>query len=72
LHERCPRDLTPHSVMAIVLAAEPHYMDQLRTLVMPNVIIDDDQEVVDHLHAILEDEVLESAPDEFDPDQPPA
>jgi len=72
LQENCPRDLTPHSVMAVVLVAEPHYMEQLRTLVMPNVIIDEEKPVLRHLASILEDEVLTPATDESDPDQPPA
>ena len=46
-------DLTPHSVMAIVATAEPHYMNQLRTLVRPNVIIDDRPGVLQHLNDIL-------------------
>jgi DNA primase len=71
LRDHCTTDLTPHSVMAVVVAAEPHYMDQLRTLVRPNVIIDDSQEVIQHLAVILEDEVLSSL-DESDTDQPSA
>lgn len=46
-------DLTPHSVMAVVATAEPHYMSQLRTLVRPNVIIDDRSGVLQHLDDIL-------------------
>jgi DNA primase len=72
LQEYCPRDLTPHSVMAVVVVAEPHYMEQLRTLIQPNVIVNEDQEVIDHLAVILEDEVLFSANDEPDPNQPSA
>lgn len=71
LRDHCTTDLTPHSVMAVVVAAEPHYMDQLRTLVRPNVIIDDSEEVIQHLAVILEDEVLSSL-DESDTDQPSA
>ena len=47
-------------------------MEQLRTLVMPNVIIDEGESVLQHLASILEDEVLYPATDEPDPDQPPA
>ena len=46
-------DLTPHSVMAVVCVAEPHYMNMLRTIVRPNVIVDDSHSVIAHLHDIL-------------------
>lgn len=55
--EQCSAvDLTPHTAMAVVAVAEPHYMSQLRTLVRPNVIIDDSPGVLDHLRAILSTE----------------
>lgn len=60
LEELCTQDLTPHSVMAIVATAEPHYMNQLRTLVRPNVIIDDRPGVINHLSDILITETLSS------------
>ncbi|HAW78190.1 MAG TPA: hypothetical protein DCW74_20930 [Alteromonas australica] len=47
-------DLTPHSVMAVVAVSEPHYMQQLRTLIRPNVPIDDDEGVLLHLRGILD------------------
>ena len=53
LQEHCPRDLTPYNVMAVVAAAEPQYMQQLRTLVRPNVIVDDSPGVLEHLSLIL-------------------
>lgn len=53
LEANCTTDLTPHSVMAIVAIAEPHYMNQLRTLVRPNVIIDARPGVIQHLTDIL-------------------
>ena len=71
LNEYCVTDLTPHSAMAIVAVAEPHYMMQLRTLIRPNVIIDDNSGVLAHLTTIMEREVV-SSPDESDPDQPSA
>jgi hypothetical protein len=44
-------------------------MQQLRTLVRPNVIIDDSAGVLQHLSAILEAEVtLPTESDELDPD----
>lgn len=46
-------DLTPHSVMAIVAVAEPHFMDQLRPIVRPNVHVDDSKGVIAHLEAII-------------------
>lgn len=58
LEEFCNTDLTPHSVMAIVATAEPHYMNQLRTLVRPNVIIDDRPGVIQHLADILLSDTL--------------
>lgn len=58
LEEFCNTDLTPHSVMAIVATAEPHYMNQLRTLVRPNVIIDDRPGVIKHLADILLSDTL--------------
>jgi DNA primase len=71
LNEYCDADLTPHSAMAIVAVAEPHYMQQLRTLVRPNVVVDEAPGVLAHLATIMEGEVL-SSPDESDPDQPSA
>jgi DNA primase len=47
-------DLTPHSVMAVVAVSEPHYMQQLRTLIRPNVPIDDNEGVLRHLRGILD------------------
>ena len=49
LEQHCATDLTPHSVMAVVIAAEPHFMQQLRTIVQPNVTIDDSEGVLDHI-----------------------
>jgi len=46
-------DLTPHSVMAVVAVAEPHYMQQVRTLIRPNVLIDDSEGVLAHLSDIM-------------------
>lgn len=71
LEEHCATDLTPHSVMAVVAVAEPHYMQQLRTLIRPNVTVDDSPGVLAHLASIMEHEIV-SSPDESDPDQPSA
>ncbi len=46
-------DLTPHSAMAVVACSEPHFMQQLRTLIRPNVTIDDSEGVLTHLSDIL-------------------
>ena len=52
--EQCSAvDLTPHSVMAVVAVAEPHYMQQVRTLIRPNVIIDNAPGVVTHLESVI-------------------
>lgn len=53
LEQYCSSDLTPHSVMAVVAASEPHFLQQLRTVVQPNVTIDDSLGVLDHISAIL-------------------
>ena len=55
--------------MAVVAVAEPHYMQQVRTLIRPNVIIDDSQGVIDHISDIM---CLQTATElnEFDPHQP--
>ena len=70
LEECCSVDLTPHSVMAVVCAAEPHFLQQLRTVVQPNVIIDDSEGVLSHITGIMEKEI--SYPDEPDTNQPSA
>ena len=69
LEECSTVDLTPHSLMAVVAVAEPHYMQQVRTLIRPNVIIDDSQGVIDHISDIM---CVQTATelDEFDPHQP--
>lgn len=72
LEECSSVDLTPHTAMAMVAVAEPHYMQQLRTLVRPNVIIDDSPAVLAHMTSILENDVLYPATDESDPNQPSA
>lgn len=60
-------DLTPHSVMALVACSEPHYLQQLRTLIRPNVIIDDSIGVLEHICGIL-GEGISSTPDATDSD----
>ena len=46
-------DLTPHSAMAVVAVSEPHFMQQLRTVIRPNVNIDDSEGVLRHLRGTL-------------------
>jgi len=53
-------DLTPHSVMAVVSVAEPHYLQQLRTLVRPNVCIDTSEGVLAHIEKILRQDIIAS------------
>ena len=53
LESYCMVDLTPHSVMAVVAVAEPHYMQQVRTLIRPNVTIDDSAGVIEHLREVI-------------------
>jgi len=69
LEDHSTVDLTPHSLMAVVAVAEPHYIQQVRALIRPNVIIDDSQGVIDHISDIM---CLQTATelDEFDPHQP--
>lgn len=54
-------DLTPHSVMAVVSCSEPHFLQQLRTLIRPNVIIDDSDGVLAHLSEIMGQDCEETA-----------
>ena len=49
-------DLTPHSVMAVVAVAEPHYMDQLRPLIRPRVVIDSNEGVLKHMEGVIMNE----------------
>jgi len=53
LEQHCATDLTPYSVMAVVAVAEPHFMQQLRTVVQPNVTIDDTDGVINHISDIM-------------------
>lgn len=71
LEVHCLTDLTPHSVMAVVAASEPHFMAQLRTVVQPNVTIDDKDGVLRHISVILSKDVPQK-PYEPDTYQPPA
>jgi len=48
LDQHCATDLTPHSIMAVVAAAEPFFLQQLRTVIQPNVFIDDSPGVIRH------------------------
>ena len=66
LEQYCTVDLTPHSCMAIVAVAEPQYLNQLRTLVRPNVHVDESQGVLDHICDIL-GAVSNTPVDESDP-----
>ena len=61
-------DLTPHSVMAVVVVSEPHFTQQLRRIVQPNVLIDDSPGVLSHLHVILGG-VSQPEPHELNSDQ---
>ena len=49
-------DLTPHSVMAVVAVAEPHYMDQLRPLIRPRVVIDNSEGMLRHMKDVMMNE----------------
>lgn len=70
LEQFCASDLTPHSIMAVVVASEPHFLQQLRTLIRPNVTIDDSQGVLDHIADIMGEGIPVSH--EPDSNQPPA
>ena len=70
LEQYCTVDLTPHSCMAVVAVAEPQYLNQLRTLVRPNVHVDDSQGVLDHICDIM-GAVSQTPADESDSDQSP-
>lgn len=67
LERYCATDLTPHSVMAVVAASEPHFLQQLRTVVQPNVVIDDAEGVLKHISDIMGKSSPE--PHEFNSDQ---
>lgn len=69
LRDNCNIDLTPHSVMAVVAVAEPHYMMQLRTLIRPNVMIDDSEGVLEHLSDIMGRSLPVPTANESDTDQ---
>jgi DNA primase len=69
LELHCASDLTPHSIMAVVVASEPHFLQQLRTLIRPNVTVDDSQGVLDHVSAIM-GKATPFAAHEHDTDQP--
>ena len=69
LEEHCASDLTPHSIMAVVVASEPHFLQQLRTLIRPNVTVDDSQGVLSHIADIM-GEATPFATHEHDTDQP--
>ena len=71
LEQHCTTDLTPHSVMAVVLVAESHFLHQLRKIVQPSVNIDDTDGVLRHIADIMTKELPQEP---YDPDthQPPA
>ena len=69
LEQHCASDLTPHSIMAVVVASEPHFLQQLRTLIRPNVTIDDSSGVLTHIADIM-GEATPFATHEHDPNQP--
>jgi len=69
LEEHCLVDLTPHSVMAIVAVAEPHFLQQLRKIVQPSVNIDDTAGVLSHVAGIMGKDAPRVSY-EHDPNQP--
>ena len=69
LEEYCTVDLTPHSVMAVVAVAEHHFLSQLRTIVQPNVNIDDSLGVLEHISDKMK-EPVQPDPYELDADLP--
>ena len=69
LEEHCEVDLTPHSVMAVVAASEPHFLSQLRTIIQPNVTIDNSPGVLKHCSDILSRDLPQDT-HEPDPNQP--
>ena len=69
LEQHCASDLTPHSVMAVVAASEPFFLQQLRTVVQPNVHIDDSAGVISHICGIMGKD-LQLGPHESNSDQP--
>ena len=56
LEESSSIDLTPHSVMAVVAVAEPHYMDQLRSILKPKVLIESNEGVLKHIEDVIMNE----------------
>ena len=60
LEEYSSTDLTPHSVMAVVCVAEPHFVQQLRSVVCPTIHLDDTEGVLLHIEKILGQEVIAS------------
>ena len=68
LEQHCTADLTPHSVMAVVLVAENHFLHQLRKIVQPSVNIDETEGVLRHVTAIMSKDVPQT-PYEPDTDQ---
>jgi DNA primase len=58
LQEVSSTDLTPHSVMAVVCVAEPHYLQQLRSVVCPTIRLDDSEGVLKHIEKILGAEMI--------------
>ena len=68
LSDYCASDLTPHSIMAIIAVAEPHFLQQLRTIVKPNVKIDDSPGVLKHIADIMgRDSTDFDEPDSYQP-----
>ena len=61
LYKHCVSDLTPHSIAAVVAVAEPHFLGQLRTIIQPNVHIDDSPGVLAHIDAIMSSDLREKS-----------
>ena len=53
LEQFSSKDLTPHSIMAVVAVSEPHFLQQLRTIIQPKVTIDVSPGVLTHCADIL-------------------
>lgn len=53
LEESSAVDLTPHSVMAVLAVAEPHYTRQLRPLAVPTIKVCRDPGILRHIEDVM-------------------
>ena len=53
LNDICDTEILANGLMAVLITAEPYYMQQLRSIAVPTIAIDDDEMSVAHIEEVM-------------------